>query len=154
MICEQFLKTALEAFKLNNTGFEAELRIQLDRTIPRLPVAPLDISKVFLNIFMNAFYSMNEKKKSEPGFKAILEIESRIINQRAVFAIRDNGLGVPEEILKKVFNPFFTTKPTGKGTGLGLSISNDILKAHGGSISCSNLDSGGAEFQLELPIDS
>jgi len=71
-----------------------------------------------------------------------------------MFSIKDNGMGMPEEDQKQVFNPFFTTKPTGKGTGLGLSISNDIIKAHGGVINCRNRETGGAEFTISLPIKS
>ncbi len=154
MICDQFLKIALEAFKMNNKGFDVELEIHMNRAIPRLEVAPLDISKVFMNIFMNAFYSMNERKKTESGYTPILEIESKIFEKNAMFSIKDNGMGMPEEDQKQVFNPFFTTKPTGKGTGLGLSISNDIIKAHGGVINCRNRETGGAEFTISLPIKS
>ncbi|MFM7079795.1 MAG: sensor histidine kinase, partial [Bacteroidota bacterium] len=152
MICEQFLKISLEAFKMNHAEFETGVTVELDHNIPKISVAPLDISKVFLNIFMNAFYSMNERKKSNPEHKPALEVRSEIIGQSAQFSITDNGTGLPAEVIGRVFNPFFTTKPTGKGTGLGLSISNDIIKAHGGSIKCQNLTSGGAVFHIDLPL--
>jgi len=153
MICEQFLKISLEAFKMNNVEFDIAIKVELDHNIPKISLAPLDISKVFLNIFMNAFYSMNERKKTDPEHKPVLEVRSEIIGQSVQFSITDNGIGLPADVIGRVFNPFFTTKPTGKGTGLGLSISNDIIKAHGGTIKCQNISTGGAVFHIELPLD-
>lgn len=151
LICEQFLKIAQESFTLSNPGFKVELDIQLDRSLPMVDAASLDVSKVFLNLFTNAFYSMNEKKESEQGYQPILRVQSRYAEGKIVFTISDNGLGIEPENISKVFNPFFTTKPTGKGTGLGLSITHDIIKSHGGTIRCKSSQGNGAEFILEFP---
>jgi len=151
-ICEQFLKIAQESFVLSNPGFEVEVDSQLDKSLPMIEAASLDISKVFLNLFTNAFYSMNEKKESDHGYHAKLKVESKLADEKLVFTVSDNGLGIQQENISKVFNPFFTTKPTGKGTGLGLSITHDIMKSHGGYIRCTSNQGKGAEFTLEFPV--
>ncbi|MGR6087091.1 MAG: ATP-binding protein [Arcticibacter sp.] len=151
-ICEQFLKIAQESFVLSNPGFEVEVYSQLDKSLPMIEAASLDISKVFLNLFTNAFYSMNEKKESNQGYHPILKVESKLADEKLVFTVSDNGLGIQQENISKVFNPFFTTKPTGKGTGLGLSITHDIMKSHGGYIRCTSSQGNGAEFTLEFPV--
>lgn len=150
-ICEQFLKIAQESFILSNPGFQAELDIQLDKNLPMVDAASLDVSKVFLNLFTNAFYSMNEKKEINQEYHPILRVRSEHNDGKLVFTISDNGLGIDQANIPKVFNPFFTTKPTGKGTGLGLSITHDIMKSHGGSIRCASNLGSGAEFVLEFP---
>lgn len=151
-ICEQFLKIAQESFVLSNPGFEVEVDSQLDKSLPMIEAASLDISKVFLNLFTNALYSMNEKKEGDQNYQPILRVQSKRTDGKLIFTISDNGLGIQQENISKVFNPFFTTKPTGKGTGLGLSITHDIMKSHGGYIRCTSNQGKGAEFTLEFPV--
>ncbi len=150
-LCEQFLKIAQESFTLSNPGFQAQVDVQLDKSLPMIEAASLDISKVFLNLFTNALYSMNEKKEGDQNYQPILRVQSKQTDGKLIFTISDNGLGIQPENISKVFNPFFTTKPTGKGTGLGLSITHDIMKSHGGSIRCASNLGSGAEFILEFP---
>ncbi len=150
-LCEQFLKIAQESFALSNPGFQAQVDVQLDKSLPMIEAASLDISKVFLNLFTNALYSMNEKKEGDQSYQPTLRVQSKQTDGKLIFTISDNGLGIQPENISKVFNPFFTTKPTGKGTGLGLSITHDIIKSHGGNIRCSSKLGNGAEFILEFP---
>jgi signal transduction histidine kinase len=154
LICEQFLKIALESFRMSNPDFKVEIQLDLNPNLPKIEVASLDISKVFLNLFTNAFYSMNEKLSSSSGYTPLLLVKSQSNAAGTSFLVKDNGSGIPLEIMNKVFNPFFTTKPTGKGTGLGLSISNDIIKAHGGIMKCNPRVDVGAEFEFEIPYVS
>ncbi|MGL6268415.1 MAG: sensor histidine kinase, partial [Chitinophagaceae bacterium] len=125
-----------------------------------------DIGRVLLNMFNNAFYAVNEKSKEairdyEPvvsvGTRVIPNSENSLIHQSTnslIISIKDNGNGIPEKIKDKIFQPFFTTKPTGQGTGLGLSLSYDIIKAHQGSINIQNTPGAGVEFIITLPIDA
>lgn len=152
-ICEQFLKIALESFVISNPNFKLETSLELDSTAPMVKVSSLDISKVFLNLFTNALYSMNEKAEKTPGFKPHLLVQSSYNNGQILFTIKDNGTGIPPDNLSKIFNPFFTTKPTGKGTGLGLSITHDIIKSHGGSIACTSDFGDGALFTISMPAN-
>jgi signal transduction histidine kinase len=151
-ICEQFLKIAMESYTISNKGFTVETNLAFDKKAPMVMVASLDISKVFLNLFTNALYSMNEKAEKIQGFKPVLTITSQFANNQILFTIQDNGTGISPEHQSKIFNPFFTTKPTGKGTGLGLSITHDIIKSHGGTISCESVYGEGAVFKLTIPV--
>lgn len=151
-ICEQFLKIAMESYVISNKGFSVETNLMLDNNAPLVEVTSLDISKVFLNLFTNAMYSMNEKAEKNPGYKPVLTITSKYINDHIFFTVKDNGTGISADHLSKIFNPFFTTKPTGKGTGLGLSITHDIIKSHGGTITCQSTFGEGATFTIGIPV--
>jgi signal transduction histidine kinase len=111
---------------------------------------------VLLNLFNNAFYAVNERKKIEgDGFKPEVRVETHHertnMSTLVVIRVSDNGPGIPESVKQKIFQPFFTTKPTGEGTGLGLSLSYDIIKAHGGRIECETNPEGGTLFTIQLP---
>src|SRR5881398_2178254 len=111
-----------------------------------------DFSRVLLNLFNNAFYAVNEKKKQLNGtFEALVPVTTQKQNGSIVVKVTDNGNGIPQNIINKIYQPFFTTKPTGQGTGLGLSLSYDIIKAHGGKINVDSKEGEGSEFTIELP---
>ncbi len=125
-------------------------------------IVPEDIGRVFLNLYNNSFYATQEKQKQQPeGFQPLITVTTRRINDKIEIRLADNGNGIPEKILGKIFQPFFTTKPTGEGTGLGLSLSYDIIKAHGGEIRVETLpalklrqagkENEGTEFIIQLP---
>ena len=114
-------------FKAKNKSFEVEIKTDLDETIGKVAIVPQDFGRVLVNLFNNAFYSAYMKKQSRSA-------SSRKNGNKVEIHIRDNGLGIAENILPKIFQPFYTTKPTGQGTGLGLSLSYDIIKAHGGDL--------------------
>jgi signal transduction histidine kinase len=115
---------------------------------------PQDIGRVLLNLFNNAFYAVNEKKKQAgQGYEPKVLVSTKRLKDRIEIVVKDNGDGVPDEVVDKIFHPFFTTKPTGQGTGLGLSISYDIVKAHGGDMMVETKEGEGATFTLELPTN-
>jgi signal transduction histidine kinase len=129
----------------------------LDNSLPHINIIPQDISRVILNIFNNSFYAVDEKKKSggDSNYQPLVSITTKNTGDKALIVIRDNGKGIPEDIRDKIFNPFFTTKPTGSGTGLGLSISYDIIvKGHGGDLRVDSKSGEFTEFTIALPLQS
>jgi signal transduction histidine kinase len=125
----------------------------LDDNIIEIFLIPQDIARVFLNLFNNAFYSVTEKRKrSDENFKPVVSVTTKRESNNIEVVIRDNGTGIPQKIVHKIFQPFFTTKPTGQGTGLGLSLSYDIIKAHGGEIRVESVPEESTKFILNLPI--
>jgi signal transduction histidine kinase len=140
------------------------MKTDFDENIGNINIIPQDIGRVLLNLYNNAFYAVNEKMKSAPnGYEPQVTVSTRLvpetenspIRQSAnsiIISVKDNGNGIPQKILDKIFQPFFTTKPTGQGTGLGLSLSYDIVKAHGGEITLNSKTGAGSEFIIKLPI--
>jgi signal transduction histidine kinase len=123
---------------------------------------PQDIGRVLLNLFTNAFYSVTEKKKLQPdglpagqaGYKPTVSIITKKLADKIELIVKDNGMGIPRNVLDKIFQPFFTTKPAGQGTGLGLSLSYDIIKAHGGELKVETKEGEFAEFIISFPFIS
>jgi signal transduction histidine kinase len=108
---------------------------------------------VLLNLYNNAFYAVSERQKAEgESFKPIVKIQTKKVDSRVEVIVSDNGIGMPDKVVSKIFQPFFTTKPTGQGTGLGLSLSYDIVKAHRGEIRVATKDGEGTEFTIQLPV--
>jgi signal transduction histidine kinase len=117
-----------------------------------IKIIPQDIGRVILNLITNAFYAVTERKKQQPeGYEPVVTVSSKKINDTIEIHVADNGTGIPQKALDKIFQPFFTTKPTGQGTGLGLSLSYDIVKAHGGEIKVNTKENEGTEFTISLP---
>src|SRR6187431_2727140 len=111
-----------------------------------------DISRVILNLINNAFYAVDEKKKQIGAeYDPTVSVSTKKNNGKIEISVKDNGNGIPQKALDKIFQPFFTTKPTGQGTGLGLSLSYDIVKAHGGELKVKTKEGEGSEFIIELP---
>jgi signal transduction histidine kinase len=121
-----------------------------------IEVVPQDMGRVLLNLFNNAFYAVNEKQKQVNGdFEPQVLVTTKKVGSNVEIAIKDNGAGIPQEIIDKIFQPFFTTKPTGKGTGLGLSLSYDIItKTHQGEISVQSREGEWTEFLIRIPVRS
>ncbi|MEP7323873.1 MAG: ATP-binding protein [Saprospiraceae bacterium] len=152
-LAEEYLKLSYHAIRAKEKEFNANLITDLDPSIPLLSIIPSDIGRVLINIFNNAFYSMNEKeKKSGNVYHPTLKIKSSLKDHQISLIIRDNGQGIPEKIRSKIFQPFFTTKSTGNGTGLGLSLSYDIItKAHQGVVTVDSVEGEYSEFSILLP---
>ena len=111
------------------------------------------MGRVLLNLFNNAFYAVNEKKmQQQNGYQPTVFVYTKRTNDKVVISIKDNGNGIPRKLIDKIFQPFFTTKPTGQGTGLGLSLAYDIVKAHGGELRVSSLEGDSTEFVVVLPV--
>ena len=114
---------------------------------------PQDIGRVLLNLYNNAFYAVSEKAKQKPeSYEPMVSVITRKSNDRVEIIIMDNGVGVPQKAKDKIFQPFFTTKPSGQGTGLGLSLSYDIIKAHGGELKVESQEGVGAKFVVLIPF--
>jgi signal transduction histidine kinase len=114
-------------------------------------VVPQDIGRVLLNLYNNAFYAVAEKEKLLPsGYEPSVAVSTKKTGDRVEIRVRDNGMGIPQKAVDKIFQPFFTTKPAGSGTGLGLSLSYDIIKAHGGEITVQTKEGEGTEFVVRL----
>ena len=152
-LAEEYLKLAFHGMRAKDKSFQADYKTNFDMNLPQVPVYPQDMGRVLLNIINNAFYAVNKKRLSSGNrFKPEVSVSTSQVNGQVVIRIKDNGDGIPENLLKKIFLPFFTTKPTGDGTGLGLSMSYDIItNAHGGTLDVQTKDGEGAIFLIGLP---
>jgi C4-dicarboxylate-specific signal transduction histidine kinase len=151
-LADEYLRLAYHGFRAKDKSFNTNIRTNLDPNLPSIPVVPQDLGRVLLNLFNNALYAVNERKKtSGEGYEPEISLSSEINNGKVILTVTDNGPGIPAQIREKIFQPFFTTKPTGEGTGLGLSLSYDIVKAHGGEIKLEINPKGGTSFIVQLP---
>jgi signal transduction histidine kinase len=149
----EFLHLAYHGLRAKDKTFTATLKTDYDSTIGDVNIIPQDIGRVMLNLFSNAFYAVAEKKKAHiSGYEPTVSLSTLKKNGMVEIRIADNGDGVPKKILEKIFQPFFTTKPTGQGTGLGLSLSYDIVKAHGGELEVETIEGKGVVFNIQLPV--
>ncbi len=152
-LAEEYIRLSYHGFQAKNKDFKAVVHSSLDETIEKIEIIPGDIGRVLLNLFNNAFYAVNEKSKQHiRGYSPVVSVVTRKTPGHLELTVEDNGNGIPENLLDKIFHPFFTTKPTGQGTGLGLSLSYDIVKAHGGSITVNTKDGMGTGFIVRLPV--
>jgi signal transduction histidine kinase len=123
-----------------------------DPAIGKINIISQDVGRVLLNLYNNAFYSVTEKKQQQPEtYEPVVSVITKKMGDEVLIYVRDNGSGIPPKIMDKIFQPFFTTKPTGQGTGLGLSISYDIIKAHGGQIKVNTKEGEFTEFIIQFP---
>jgi len=128
------------------------MKTDFDKSIGNINIIPQDIGRVILNLINNAFYAVDEKKKQNlNGYEPTVTISTKKEKDNIEIKVKDNGNGIPKKVLDKIFQPFFTTKPTGQGTGLGLSLSYDIVNAHGGKLSVDTKEERGTEFTMQLP---
>ncbi|MEI2755619.1 MAG: ATP-binding protein [Chitinophagaceae bacterium] len=135
-LCDEYLRLSYHGLRAKDKSFNAKFETEFDPSLPKINVVPQDIGRVILNLINNAFYATNERKKlNELGYEPIVSVSTKKENDKVIISVKDNGTGIPKNIVDKIFQPFFTTKPTGSGTGLGLSLSYDIVKAHGGELS-------------------
>ena len=160
-LVDEFLRLAYHGFRAKDKAFNATLKSDYDKAIELINVIPQDLGRVILNLINNALYAVNEKRKQTTGdYEPTVTVTTRkTIFKEALgnitkleIVVKDNGIGIPQQILEKIYQPFFTTKPAGQGTGLGLSLSYDIIKAHGGELKVETLENEGSEFLISLPI--
>ncbi len=153
-LAEEYMKLSYHGFRAKDNSFHVTIHSQVDPTIENINIVPQDIGRVLMNIYNNAFYSVSEKgKKQLSGYTPIVTVTTRREAGKVKIAIRDNGLGISEKYIGKIYQPFFTTKPTGVGTGLGLSLSYEIIKAHEGELMVESVEGEFAEFTIELPVN-
>ena len=149
----EYLRLGYHGFRAKEKLFNANLETDFDHHLGIIQVVPQDIGRVLLNLYNNAFYAVMEKKRMQgEKYEPTVNVSTKKINQKIIINVRDNGNGVPLKVQNKIFQPFFTTKPTGQGTGLGLSLSYDIVKAHGGEIHLKTGEGEFSEFTIQLPI--
>jgi signal transduction histidine kinase len=171
-LADEYLRLAYHGLRAKDKDFNATLKTDFDESIGKINIIPQDIGRVILNLITNAFYAADEKKKQLPS--DLTEISNQagqskyeptvtVSSKRSfspegegrgevLITVQDNGNGIPQNILDKIFQPFFTTKPTGEGTGLGLSLSYDIVKAHGGRLKVETKEGEGTTFIMQIPI--
>jgi signal transduction histidine kinase len=154
-LADEYLRLSYHGMRAKDKSFNATIKTDFDPELPLVPVVAQDIGRVLLNLFNNAFYAVNERKKIEgDGYAPEVVVQcGRADSANAIqITVSDNGPGIPESIKEKIFQPFFTTKPTGQGTGLGLSLSYDIIKAHGGELALAQTQDTGTSFVIRLPL--
>ena len=160
VLADEYFRLAYHGLRAKNKSFNATLENHFDESLEKINMVPQDIGRVILNLINNAFYAVNEKFKAESlkpkvegkSYEPTVSVSTIKAGENILIAIKDNGNGVPQKAIDKIFQPFFTTKPTGQGTGLGLSLAYDIIKAHGGEIKVETMDGEGSEFIILLPI--
>ncbi len=152
-LADEYLRLAYHGLRAKDKSFNAAMTTDYDDSIGMVNVIPQDIGRVVLNLITNAFYVVDEKKKQlGEGYDPTVSVSTKKNNGKVEIRVKDNGNGIPSNIVDKIFQPFFTTKPTGQGTGLGLSLSYDIVKAHGGELSVESKEGIGTAFTILLPV--
>jgi len=152
-LADEYLRLAYQGFRAKDKSFNATLATEFDQDIGKVSIIPQDIGRVILNLINNAFYAVNEKQKQNlNGYEPTVTVSTAKQDGKVEIKVKDNGNGIPQKMLDKIFQPFFTTKPTGQGTGLGLSLAYDIIKAHAGEITVQTKQGEGSEFIVQLPI--
>jgi two-component system, NtrC family, sensor kinase len=156
-LADEYLRLSYQGLRAKNKTFNATLKTDFDETIGKINIIPQDIGRVILNLINNAFYAASLSAVggfSDPdkSYNPTVWVSTKKVADKVLISVRDNGPGIPQKIVDKIFQPFFTTKPTGQGTGLGLSLSYDIIKAHGGEIKVETKEGEGAEFIIQLPV--
>jgi two-component system NtrC family sensor kinase len=149
-LIDEYLRMAYHSVSAKDSSMNVILKTEFDESIRQVDIVPQDFGRVLLNLFTNAFYAIVEKKKVDPEYVPEVYVATEKTNNSITITVRDNGMGIPANIIGKIFQPFFTTKPTGQGTGLGLSLSYDIIKAHGGEIAVKSEAGNGSEFTIRL----
>lgn len=154
LLCDEYLRLAYHGLRAKDKTFNAAMKTDYDESIGLIKIIPQDIGRVVLNLITNAFYAVTERKKlAVEGYEPIVAVRTKKYSDRVEVHVKDNGTGIPQKALDKIFQPFFTTKPTGQGTGLGLSLSYDIVKAHGGEIKVTTAENKGTEFIISIPVN-
>ena len=153
-LCDEYLRLSYHGLRAKDKSFNATMKTDFDASLEKINMIPQDIGRVILNLLTNAFYVVDEKKKSGiENYEPTVSISTKKLNGKMEIKVADNGNGIPPKILDKIFQPFFTTKPTGQGTGLGLSLSYDIVtKGHGGELIVETKEGEGSVFIITLPI--
>jgi signal transduction histidine kinase len=152
-LCDEYLRLSYHGMRAKDKSFNAEFKTDFDENIGKINVVPQDIGRVLLNLYNNAFYALNERTKLRAAsYEPQVIVQTKKVNDKVQIIVKDNGNGISQNIVDKIFQPFFTTKPTGQGTGLGLSLAYDIIKAHSGEIKAETEESVGSTFIIQLPI--
>jgi len=154
-LADEYLRLAYQGFRARDKSFNATFSTEFDNGINKVDIVPQEIGRVILNLINNAFYAVNERaKQGVAGYEPTVIVGTRRLQDRIEISVKDNGSGIASSIKDKIFQPFFTTKPTGQGTGLGLSLAYDIVKAHGGEVKVETKENEGSAFFIILPLSN
>ena len=155
-LADEYLRLAYHGMKAKDKSFTVDVKSEFDNTIEKVNVIQQDIGRVILNLITNAFYAVTEKKQLKgDNYEPIVTLSTKKADDKVLISVSDNGNGVPQKVLDKIFQPFFTTKPAGQGTGLGLSLSYDIItKGHGGELKVETKEGEGSVFIISLPVNN
>ena len=160
-LADEYLRLSYHGFRAKDKTFNTTIQTDFDQRLGKISINPQDIGRVLLNLYNNAFYAVAEKnaslrtsgQASSAGqqYEPTVSVSTKTLNDKIEIRVKDNGPGIPQNVIDKIFQPFFTTKPTGQGTGLGLSLAYDIVKAHGGELKVQTKEGEGAEFIIHIP---
>ncbi|HEX8326234.1 MAG TPA: ATP-binding protein [Hymenobacter sp.] len=152
-LCQEYLRLTYQGLRAKDKSFNAELKTDLAPDLPLVEAVGADLGRVLLNLFGNAFYAVRQRQRAgEAGYAPTVSVSTQRVNGHVAIRVTDNGTGIPDGVKQKIFQPFFTTKPTGEGTGLGLSLSHDIVtQGHGGTLTVESQEGQGTTFSLKLP---
>jgi signal transduction histidine kinase len=151
-LADEYLRLAYHGLRAKDKKFNAIIETHLDPSVPKIEINAQEVGRVLLNLFNNAFYAVNEKRQTAgSNYEPVVSVSTGFNGNSVSIKVKDNGNGIPAAVSEKIFQPFFTTKPTGEGTGLGLSLSYDIIKAHNGEIQMETSDGEGTNFMITLP---
>ena len=155
-LADEYLRLAYHGMRAKEKSFNVDVKSDFDNTIEKMNVIQNDIGRVILNLITNAFYVVTEKKQQKGDhYEPVVSVSTKKVGSNVEIRVKDNGNGVPQKVLDKIFQPFFTTKPAGQGTGLGLSLSYDIItKGHGGELRVETKEGEGSEFIISIPVNS
>ncbi len=152
-LADEYLRLSYHGLRAKDKEFNATMKTDFDETIGKINIIPQDIGRVLLNLYNNAFYAVSKRQEAEgKEYEPTVSVTTKKSENSVVITVSDNGNGIPQKIVDKIFQPFFTTKPTGQGTGLGLSLSYDIVKTHGGEIKVLTKENEATEFIIQLPV--
>jgi signal transduction histidine kinase len=152
-LADEYLRLSYHGLRAKDKSFNANMKTDFDGNLGKVNVIQQDMGRVLLNLFNNAFYAVTQKKKLNiAGYEPTVLVSTKKAGSFVEIRVKDNGNGIPQKVLDKIFQPFFTTKPTGEGTGLGLSLSYDIVKAHNGKLKVETKEGEGTEFIVVLPV--
>ncbi len=153
-LADEYLRLSYHGLRAKDKSFNATMKTDFDESIGSINIIPQDMGRVILNLITNAFYATNEKQKlGIENYEPTVSVSTKKVGDKVLISVSDNGNGIPPKIIDKIFQPFFTTKPTGQGTGLGLSLSYDIVKAHGGDLKVETIEDKGTNFIIVLPVN-
>jgi signal transduction histidine kinase len=152
-LAEEYLRLAYQGLRAKDKTFNCELKTCFASALPLVPAVGADLGRVLLNLMGNAFYAVRQRQHlGEAGYQPTVSVSTRQVDGQVEIRVQDNGTGMSPEVQQKIFQPFFTTKPTGEGTGLGLSLSYDIVaKGHGGTLTVESHPGQGTTFTITLP---
>jgi signal transduction histidine kinase len=154
-LCDEYLRLAYHGLRAKDKSFNATLQTDFAPVLPLVEAVGQDMGRVLLNLFTNAFYAVRQRQLAapEPGYAPTVSVRTAFVNREVCVVVQDNGTGIPEAVQAKIFQPFFTTKPSGEGTGLGLALSHDIVvQGHGGALEVASEAGMGTTFTIKLPV--